>query len=474
MRRRNIVINSALGAAVVAVGVVCYFTLGTSSTASAAARTTTVRTATVTASVSASGNVSSATTTNVAFADCTGKLIQVAVQPGQAVTAGQLLGKLDPTTAATAAANAQSQLAIAQASAANAVSSAQTSLSNAQGSYNLDVSQANSNIATTRASIAADEAVPSTSPGYQAAQSQLTKDNQTLSQQLQQLASTKLKDQQQINSAQTQLNQAQSPNSSAQANVATATANLATANKTLSECSLTAPVAGTVTAVNGTVGSTPGSSSSSSSSSSGSGSGAGSGSGSGSSSGSSSAFVTLVDMSHLVIDASFSESDINSVRVGQDASILFSAVTDTTHPNGTTVSGKVSSIDVTSTVSSNVVNYGVTISLVSPPATIRLGQSGTITVVTASKSDVLAVSTSALTTLGTATTATVQEGKTQRVVPVQVGIAGGGLTEIVSGLSAGQTVVIPTTTGSTSTTGGFPGANLRGGGLTGGLGTGGR
>ena len=246
------------------------------------------------------------------------------------------------------------------------------------------------------------------------------------------------------------------------------------AKQTLADCTLKAPVAGSVTSVNGVVGATPGSGTGAASSSSGgngsSGSGAGSG-GSGSSSSNSgtsdgSGFITLSDMNQLQIKAFFSESDVNSIKAGQAASVLFSAVTNAANPNGTTVPGRVSAIDVTSTVSSNVVEYGVTVTLTNPPSTIRLGQTASVTVTTASKQNVVTVATNAITTTGPVKTVTVKDGGQTHIVVVQTGIAGGGQTEITSGLTDGQTVVLPTATGS-STTGGFPGGKGGLGGIAG-------
>jgi membrane fusion protein, macrolide-specific efflux system len=162
----------------------------------------------------------------------------------------------------------------------------------------------------------------------------------------------------------------------------------------------------------------------------------------------------MVNMSDLVIDTSFSEADIASVKVGQSASIVFSALTSATNPGGTTLAGKVTAIDPTSTVTSSVVTYGATITLTKPPAAIRLGQTGTVTVTTANKANVLYVSTTAITTTGVSKTVQVQTGNTTRAVVVKTGVAGDTNTEVTSGLTLGQTVVLPTTTTTSTTNGG--------------------
>ena len=160
------------------------------------------------------------------------------------------------------------------------------------------------------------------------------------------------------------------------------------------------------------------------------------------------------------------EADIANVKVGEAVSVVFAALTDATDPNGTTVAGTISEVDLTSTVTSSVVSYGVTISLTSPPADLRLGQSGTATITTSSKQNVVRVASNALTTVGRLKTATLVDGKSTQIVTVTTGLTGNGETEVVSGLKAGDVVVIPSTTATTNTfnlLGGGSGSLLGGG-----------
>jgi hypothetical protein len=169
-------------------------------------------------------------------------------------------------------------------------------------------------------------------------------------------------------------------------------------------------------------------------------------------------------MTKLEIPASVTESDIGAVKVGDPASVVFAALTDANDPNGTTVAGVVSEVDLASTVSSGVVSYGVQISLTSPPANLRLGQSGNVTITTSSKQNVLRLSSTAITTLGRTKTVTVQHGTADQIVTVTTGVTGNGFTEITSGLTSGETVLLPSATTSTSTLlGGNTGSLLGGG-----------
>ncbi|MEV8514328.1 efflux RND transporter periplasmic adaptor subunit [Dactylosporangium sp. NPDC051484] len=244
---------------------------------------------------------------------------------------------------------------------------------------------------------------------------------------------------------------------SADAQVATAQANVSSAQATVNGTVLTAPIAGTVTAVNGAVGS-----SSSGSSSSGGGGGNNPASGSSSSSGSGSGFIQLADLSKLQIDASFAEADATKLKAGQTAGITWSAL------SGTRATGKVSTISPTATTSNNVNSYAVVITLDSLPDGVRLGQSTTAVVTVAEAQDVLRIPSTALRTAGGQRTVTVRVNGQNEERQVEVGITGGGFVEVKSGLQAGDQVVITTRT-TTSTTGPntqqFPGGgNFPGGG----------
>lgn len=231
---------------------------------------------------------------------------------------------------------------------------------------------------------------------------------------------------------------------SAEAQVATAQAGVTSAQTTVNGTVLTAPIAGTVTAVNGAVGS--------SSSSSGSSSGGGTGT-TGATTSSSSGFVQLADLTKLQINASFAEADATKLKAGQAAEISWSAL------SGTRATGKVSTISPTATTSNNVNSYAVVIGLETPPEGVRLGQSTTAVVTIAEAQDAIRIPTAALRTAGGQRTVQVQVNGQVEIRTVEVGITGGSFVEIKSGLTAGEQVVITTTTSSTTgtNTGQFPG-----------------
>jgi macrolide-specific efflux system membrane fusion protein len=264
----------------------------------------------------------------------------------------------------------------------------------------------------------------------------------------------------------------------AQSQVDTDTGNVTTAQDAVDGCVLTSPQAGTVIAQNGTVGSSSSTTSSTASSSSGTGTGTGSGSSPASSatssdSSSSGGFIQIADQTKMEVDTDFPEADATKLKVGMTAAITWSALTDAT------ATGTVASIDPTATTSNNVVSYGVVVKLSSLPAGIRIGQSTTVVVTTASASNVLAVPTAAVRTVGTVSTVQLV-GKTARTT-VRIGVKGDQFTEITSGLTAGQKVALPaaTTSGTGTTTnpfgggGGPAGGGGPGGFIGGGAGTGG-
>ena len=250
--------------------------------------------------------------------------------------------------------------------------------------------------------------------------------------------------------------------------VATDRTAVANAQKALGETVLRAPISGTITAVNAAVGDTVGSSSSSSSSAASSansganGLGGGGNSNASSSSSSSSGVVTIENLKKLEVVAGFAEADAVKVKVGQPATVTLAALTSTT------VAGKVTAVSPTSTVTSNVVTYDVTITLLNPPATVRDGMTADVSVTVASKANVLQLPSAAITTTGRTSTVTILANGKQTVTPVTTGLVGASTTQILTGVKAGDVVVEPTVSISAATssgaTGGFGGFGAAGGG----------
>jgi macrolide-specific efflux system membrane fusion protein len=257
--------------------------------------------------------------------------------------------------------------------------------------------------------------------------------------------------------------------------VASAQTAVTTAEEALDDATLRSPIAGLVVAVNDQDGDTV---SGTNSSSSGSG-GDNNASNSSDASDSSSAFMTIADVTTFTVTADVAEADIANVAVGQAAEISFPAIT------GASSKALVTAIAPTGTASNSIVTYATTITLTDPPKNLRIGQTADVTITTkSSKSDALYVPAAAITTAnGVSTVKVVKNGKTTPVT-VTLGIVGDDGTQILTGLTAGETIVIGTvstatttntgTTGTTGTTGRFGGGGFGGGGFGGTGGTGNR
>jgi macrolide-specific efflux system membrane fusion protein len=161
----------------------------------------------------------------------------------------------------------------------------------------------------------------------------------------------------------------------------------------------------------------------------------------------------------------FSESDISKVAVGQPATVTLDALA------GVQLAAHVSAISLVGTTSSSVVSYDATLTLDQNDSRVKPGMSASAAVTTGEASGVT-VPNAAVT--GTGSLATVNLMKNGKVVPQQVvvGLRGDSRTQIISGVKAGDqlviTIALPSL--STSTTGSGTGSGTLGGGGLGGLG----
>jgi macrolide-specific efflux system membrane fusion protein len=247
---------------------------------------------------------------------------------------------------------------------------------------------------------------------------------------------------------------------SARASVVNAQVAVATARKAMADTVLRAPLAGTVAAVGGKVGTAEsGGGNSAVPSSSGS-----SSNGSGTSTG----FVTLTGITGMQLVAAFAETDTAKLRVGQAATVTVDALPTTE------LAAHIIAIDGTATSSSGVVTYNVTFALDRAEPGLKSGMTANVDVVVGEADNVLHVPTAAVNGSGANASVTVLRSGKQVRVPVVAGLAGDSSTAILSGLTNGETVVLPSVTltssgtGSTSgQTGGFGGRFGGGGGLGG-------
>lgn len=254
-----------------------------------------------------------------------------------------------------------------------------------------------------------------------------------------------------------------------QAQVAIDTANVATAQRQLDQATLTAPTGGMVLQVNIAVGQNV----SASGASSGGGGGASpagtsaAASGSASTSGSSTAAIIIMQPGQFNVTGSVSDAEIGQVAVGQSVEV-------TPAGSATALLGTVTGIAPQATVASGVATFPVTVQITNPPASLRPGISASVSIIVNRAVHVLTVPTAAVHTTTAGSTVQVLSGVTASSVSVQLGAQDPTSTQILSGLSAGQQVVIATISSAVPTGGsGNPlGGGRTGGGRTGGAGGG--
>jgi len=177
--------------------------------------------------------------------------------------------------------------------------------------------------------------------------------------------------------------------------------------------------------------------------------------------------LKLVDPAVFEVSASVDEIDVSQVQVGQEATVSLDALTDVE------LSGNVSSISSFANSQSGVVSYSVTILVTSIPLGVQLrqGMSATATITNQLATNVLLVPTKAISNSSTNPAVTVMVNGVTEVRAVTVGESNDEYTEIVSGLNAGDEVVVTSTTSSSSSSsssssqGGFSGGGFPGGGM---------
>lgn len=407
--RRSVVLNVGLVLLLVAggIGIWFFFVRADEPATAAAPRTTAVQQGTVTKTVSAAGNLEPAKQTAINFAT-SGTIGAVNVEVGQKVAEGAVLGTLKSADAEQALELAEAELDSAKAGRTEAYANKE---------------------AWEDAEEEAETATPA--PGEESGGQ--TQSEESLDAAIAQAEA-------QVESANQQVEQAQSA---------------------VDDCTLTAPVTGTVVTLNGVPGQNVNGGSSSS----------GTAASAETSTANTSDFVVIANLAAFNVRASYTEADIVDVKVGQPATIVPNASPDTE------LTAKVTQIDPTSTVVNNVVTYGVTLQVTSKNVALRSGQTVSARVTVAEAKDALFLPSTSVQGTGDQTRVTVVRGGVQTPTTVQVGLRGDQTTQILSGLELGDEVVMVGATGTGTQTGtrqgggaGFPGG---GGGFPAGGGGGG-
>jgi membrane fusion protein, macrolide-specific efflux system len=207
---------------------------------------------------------------------------------------------------------------------------------------------------------------------------------------------------------------------------------LASAKSQLASATMTSPINGVVAAVNLTVGesvsgnaaSNPNASSDSSSND----------------NSSSDPQILVISTNSWLVNATVDATSVGLIKKGNQAQLTVTGASDTVY-------GTISSIGLVSSSTSGTASYPVVIDVTGSPSGLHDGANVTATLIYKQVSNVLVVPTLALhrNANGGQYVEQVKNGKTVQTT-VRVGIASGGQTQIVSGLSAGDKIIVPEVT----------------------------
>jgi macrolide-specific efflux system membrane fusion protein len=447
----------------------------------------------VQSTVSGSGNVEAGTDVTVDF-QTSGTLSRVYVKKGQHVAKGQLLATLDPTSARLTLKQAEKTLTSAKDSlsvAKNGSTSTSTSLNTTSSSNATELvdyattsptyattlttttapatttttTTATSTVTTPTTTTGSTPTTTGSTPTTTGTTPTLSTTTSSSSAPTTTTPSTAGTGSAASGAGATTTTSSASSIASAEASVYSAEASVTSAETALRQTKLYAPDSGTIVSLeslspgdsvsSGTssTSSSTGSSSSNSTSSSGSstaGSLGSTGSSTSSSSSSTSSFAEIINTHKLTMTVAFSESDISKVKVGQAATVTLEALT------GVELAAHVSAISAVGTTSSSVVSYDATLILDQHDKRVKAGMSASASVITG-QSQGVTVPNDAVTGTGSLATVSLQRGNKTVQRQVVVGLKGDSRTTIISGLKAGDQLVVtsslPSATSGSSSSG---------------------
>ncbi|TCJ35072.1 efflux RND transporter periplasmic adaptor subunit [Parafrankia sp. BMG5.11] len=267
-----------------------------------------------------------------------------------------------------------------------------------------------------------------------------------------------------------------------QASVTTATDGVTAAQTALAGATMTSPVNGVVVSVSLVVGQqVSGSSSGSGSGSSGGGSGAsaggmgasggtsaGSGATSTASTSSSGGQITVISTDSWIVNASVDSNSVGLIAKGNQATIVPGSGTATgvggSGGAGGTIYGTVSSVGLIASSSGQTASFPVVIKVTGSPGGLHAGDTATVALIYKQLSNVLVLPTAAISQENGKSVVRVVSGTTTTTRAVTTGVSGGGSTEIVSGLSEGDQVLVEVAGGAAGPGGSGGGTGSRTGG----------
>lgn len=154
-------------------------------------------------------------------------------------------------------------------------------------------------------------------------------------------------------------------------------------------------------------------------------------------------FTIANDLTKMRVIANVDEADIGNVEAGQRVSFTVDA-----YP-GTVFDGDVTEVRQSATTTNNVVTYEVVINSPNPDLKLKPGLTATVSIYTLEKNDVLAIPTEALSfspenepAKNGSRQVWVLNGANIASKTIEIGSRTGTLTEVISGLSEGETLVL--------------------------------
>jgi multidrug efflux pump subunit AcrA (membrane-fusion protein) len=482
----------ALGALSVGAIAAAFLLIGApSQSATPQSRIITAQRGVVQSTVSGSGNIQAATQLDLGFKTA-GVVQRIYVTAGQHVTAGQLLAELNPQSAEVTLEQARASLQAGEAALAQEEESGgETSAATATGGSNTSGSGTGGAAKPAASSAALTPASTTTAPAGTAPRTTTTTSTTTVP------TATKSAPSGSSPGATTTSEKPKESLATREANLASARATVKSEKlaaqsdeQAVADTKLLAPQSGTLVALAGEVGESvsgagtskaAAASSSSTDGASSSGGGAtaargaatatgsaGSSASGSSSSTSSSSFAVLSDLATMQLVVALSESEIVHVRVGAPATVTVEAL------EGVKLAAHVLSVATLSTSNGGVVSYDVTFQLDQLQSGLRPGMTASVEVIVKQAEGVNVPSTAI-----SAGAVTAVRGAARVRQPVLTGLAGNSSTIVLSGLKAGERIVLPLAgaSGAASVTSRLAGragggGGLGGGGLGGGLGGG--
>lgn len=149
-------------------------------------------------------------------------------------------------------------------------------------------------------------------------------------------------------------------------------------------------------------------------------------------------FMVLSDIDKVQLVLPFEQSDAARLKPGQSVSVQPDALP------GVELAGTVISVSPSSTVTAGAISYLATIGLNESNSKLKDGQTARATVITRKRAEVLTVPNQAVHQQGgSSAVVLLNNDGSQQTVPFQAGAVGAETTEVKSGLTEGQHVVLP-------------------------------